>query len=124
MKLSVVFSVVMVGVMTSSLLPTCEAQGWEVVAAAVAEKIAGLWVDDQMVFLGHTCQYSVNPKIKRFELYFKGRMWCPGWTTIRGEAETRSRSGVVTKTTQDFVRKAFQSGIVTEEQARVWLNSK
>nr|ABY20736.1 anti-lipopolysaccharide factor [Macrobrachium olfersii] len=124
MKVSVVFSVVMVGIMTSSLLPTCEAQGWEAVAAAVAEKIAGLWVNDHMVFLGHTCQYSVTPRIKKLELWFKGRMWCPGWTAIRGEADTRSRSGVVTKTTQDFVRKAFESGIVTEAQAKAWLNSK
>nr|ULR16439.1 anti-lipopolysaccharide factor 4 isoform 2 [Macrobrachium nipponense] len=90
MKLSVVFTVLLVGVMTSSLLPTCEAQGWEVVAAAVAEKIAGLWVDDHMTFLGHTCQYSVNPKIKKLQLYFKGRMWCPGWTSIRGEAGQES----------------------------------
>ncbi|XP_068202546.1 anti-lipopolysaccharide factor-like [Palaemon carinicauda] len=124
MKLSLLLGIVLVGVMTSSLFPTCEAQAWQAVAAAVAEKIAGLWVNDEMELLGHTCNYRVDPKIKRFQLYFKGRMWCPGWTPIRGEAETRSRSGVVGKTTQDFVTKAFKSGLISEDEARVWLNSK
>lgn len=38
-------------------------------------------------------------------------------------AMTRSRSGVVGKTTQDFVRKAFSSGLISEQEAQNWLSA-
>nr|AYP74899.1 anti-lipopolysaccharide factor [Neocaridina davidi] len=124
MRATFIVSVILMGLIVAPLVPTCEAQGWEALAIAVGEKLVGLWNLGNLEFMGRSCEYSVKPTIRRFELYFKGRMWCPGWTPIRGEAMTRSRSGVVGLTTRDFARKAFESGLITEEQAQTWLNSK
>ncbi|KAK7078899.1 hypothetical protein SK128_002989 [Halocaridina rubra] len=121
MRVALYFSIFMVGVMLAPSVPTCEAQAWKDLAKAVADKLTSLWDTDDLEFLGHECNYSVRPKIRRFQLYFQGRMWCPGWTPIRGEALTRSRSGVVGKTTANFAQKAFESGLITEEEARAWL---
>ena len=40
-----------------------------------------------MDFLDHVCLYSVVPAIHRWELKFKGTVWCPGWTPIRGRCK-------------------------------------
>nr|AME17862.1 ALFC2 [Penaeus japonicus]AOF79108.1 anti lipopolysaccharide factor [Penaeus japonicus]AOG75600.1 ALF7 [Procambarus clarkii]QPI70510.1 Alf6 [Penaeus japonicus] len=115
-------SMILVVAVAASFAPQCHAQGWEALVPAIAEKLTGLWQTGELELLGHYCNFSVTPKFKRWQLYFRGRMWCPGWTPIRGEAETRSRSGVVGRTTQDFVRKAFRSGLISESEAQAWLN--
>ncbi|XP_071532931.1 anti-lipopolysaccharide factor-like [Panulirus ornatus] len=122
MRHTVLVSLVVVVLMVAPYAPQCEAQVWESLAAAAAEKIVGLWKQGEVELLGHYCSYSVTPKIKRWQLYYKGRLWCPGWTHIRGEAETRSHSGVAGRTTKDFVEKAFKAGLITEEETRAWLN--
>nr|AGF90964.1 anti-lipopolysaccharide factor [Palaemon carinicauda]AQP25544.1 anti-lipopolysaccharide factor isoform 1 [Palaemon carinicauda] len=88
---------------------------------AVASQIVGLWGSGDIEFLDHVCSFQVKPKIKRWQLYFIGTMYCPGWTPIRGTSETRSRTNVVNLATADFVRKAIGEGLITEEQAREWL---
>ncbi|ROT72950.1 anti-lipopolysaccharide factor isoform 6 [Penaeus vannamei] len=118
-----VLSMALVVALAASLAPQCQASGWEALVPAIANKLTGLWESGELELLGHYCNFSVTPKFKRWQLYFRGRMWCPGWTAIRGQAETRSRSGVVGRTTQDFVRKAFSAGLITESEAQVWLNS-
>ncbi|KAK8720565.1 hypothetical protein OTU49_013237, partial [Cherax quadricarinatus] len=110
-------------VMLLVFTPRCYGQAWEQLAVAVAEKLIDLWQLGEFQLLGHKCNYSVTPKIRRLELYFQGSMWCPGWTLIRGEALTRSRSGVIGDTTQDFVRKAFIAGLITEQEAQAWLTT-
>ncbi|XP_064102615.1 anti-lipopolysaccharide factor-like [Macrobrachium nipponense] len=89
---------------------------------ALTSQLVGLWETGDLEFLDHVCSFQVKPKIKRWELYFRGTMWCPGWTPIRGTSETRSRSSVVNRAVADFVQKALTSGLVTEEEARNWLN--
>ncbi|XP_042213190.1 anti-lipopolysaccharide factor-like [Homarus americanus] len=122
MRQSVLVSVLVVSLLVTTITPQCNAQGWAAVAAAVASKVVGLWQNGHVDLLDHPCRFSVKPTVRRFQLYFKGRMWCPGWTSIRGEAKTRSRSGVVGKTTRDFVNKAFQAGLITERDAQQWLS--
>ncbi|KAK8720567.1 hypothetical protein OTU49_013241 [Cherax quadricarinatus] len=123
MRSTVLVSVVVVSLLVAPLVPQSNAQVWEALAGAVADKVASLWDEGEVELMGHYCNYSVKPKFRRWELYFDGTMWCPGWTTIRGEALTRSRSGVIGETTRDFVRKAFEAGIITEQSAQQWLNS-
>ncbi|XP_037780091.1 anti-lipopolysaccharide factor-like isoform X1 [Penaeus monodon] len=82
-----------------------------------------LWRNEKTELLGHECKFTVKPYLKRFQVYYKGRMWCPGWTAIRGEASTRSQSGVAGKTAKDFVRKAFQKGLISQQEANQWLSS-
>nr|AEP84102.1 anti-lipopolysaccharide factor [Macrobrachium rosenbergii] len=123
MRVSVLASLVLAVSLVALFAPQCQAQGWEAVAAAVASKIVGLWRNEKTELLGHECKFTVKPYIKRFQLNYKGRMWCPGWTAIRGEASTRSHSGVAGRTAQDFVRKAFQKGLISQQEANQWLNS-
>ncbi|XP_069944773.1 anti-lipopolysaccharide factor-like [Cherax quadricarinatus] len=82
-----------------------------------------LWKEDEVLLMDHYCNYSVKPTFKKFELYFAGNFWCPGWTNIKGEALTRSQSSVVNKATGDFIRKAQAKGLITDEQANDWFRS-
>ncbi|XP_064097380.1 anti-lipopolysaccharide factor-like [Macrobrachium nipponense] len=89
---------------------------------SLTSQLVGLWETGDLEFLDHVCSFQVRPKFKRWQLYFSGTMWCPGWTPIRGTSETRSRTSVVNEAVADFVQKALSSGLVTEEEARNWLN--
>ncbi|XP_042857183.1 anti-lipopolysaccharide factor-like [Penaeus japonicus] len=124
MRVSVLTSVALAVTLVALQTPQCQAQGWEAVAAALVSKIVGFWRDEKTELLGHECNFTVKPYIKKFQLYYKGRMWCPGWTPIRGEASTRSQSGVAGKTARDFVEKAFKKGLISEQEAQQWLDSK
>ncbi|XP_069945045.1 anti-lipopolysaccharide factor-like [Cherax quadricarinatus] len=123
MRTATLVSVVVVSLLVAPLVPQSNAQIWEAIAGAVTNKVISLWDHGEVELMEHYCNYIVTPMIRRWQLYYRGRMWCPGWTTIRAEATTRSRSGVIGDTTRDFVRKAFQAGIITEQEARAWLNS-
>ncbi|KAK3851063.1 hypothetical protein Pcinc_042260 [Petrolisthes cinctipes] len=120
-----VLSVVVMVLVCAVCLPhhTAEAQGWEALLPILVDKIGGLFRNDRIELLGYDCKLTVNPKIKRFQLYYKGRFWCPGWTNIRGEAETRSNSGVAGRTITDFVTKAHNSGLISEQDAQQWIDS-
>ncbi|XP_069936530.1 anti-lipopolysaccharide factor-like [Cherax quadricarinatus] len=101
----------------------CQAQETEALVSLLISKLAGLWHNDQVDFMGHICHYSYRPTISRWQLYYKGKMWCPGWAPFSGNSETRSRSGAVEHATRDFVRKALESNLITKEQAAAWLNN-
>ncbi|KAG7173665.1 anti-lipopolysaccharide factor-like [Homarus americanus] len=116
-------SVLVVGVLLAPFAPQCHAQGWETLVAGVSSQLVSLWHQGELELMGHYCNFQVKPKIRRWQLYFVGSMWCPGWTNIRGSAQTRSRSGVVGKTTTDFVRKAFRAGLITQQDAQEWLDN-
>lgn len=119
MRGSCVILIVALGV---TLAPQCQAFSLDFLKPAIASKVGDLWENGDIEILGHFCNYQVKPTFKSWELYFIGSLWCPGWTPIRGTAETRSRSGVVGKTTQDFMRKALKAGLVTQEEAQQWIN--
>nr|XP_053638167.1 anti-lipopolysaccharide factor-like [Cherax quadricarinatus] len=123
MRSSVLVSVVAVSLLVAPLVPQSNAQITEALVTALAGKVAGLWDNGQLELLGNYCNYNVRPTIKKFQLYFNGSMYCPGWTTIRGEASTRSRSGVVGETTKDFIRKAMAAGLITQQQATDFLKT-
>nr|ALF02817.1 anti-lipopolysaccharide factor 2 [Macrobrachium nipponense] len=131
MRSSVIISVLLgmalvVGVFT----PKAEAQGVSDLVGgltgsglveALTSKIVGLWRSGDIVFLDHVCSFQVKPKLRKFQLYFEGKFWCPGWTSIKGEALTRSNSSVVNKAVADFLQKALANGLTTEDEARAWL---
>ncbi|XP_047474308.1 anti-lipopolysaccharide factor-like [Penaeus chinensis] len=100
----------------------CSAADWGAFMPSIATRLTGLWETGELELLGHYCVYSVKPTFQRWQLYFIGSMWCPGWTPIRGVAETRSRSGVVGKMTQDFVGKALKADLLSDEEAEAWLS--
>ncbi|CAG0885790.1 unnamed protein product [Darwinula stevensoni] len=75
------------------------------------EKIASqLWKDESMEFLGHRCEYSRAPSLYKWKLYHKTSVMCPGWTTIIGQAKTKSRMGSLIHAKKDFVEKALRAG--------------
>ncbi|KAG0713958.1 Anti-lipopolysaccharide factor [Chionoecetes opilio] len=100
----------------------CEAQ-WQVFVAPIVQKIEGLWHSDHVEFMGHNCQFRRRPKIRKFKLYHEGKFWCPGWAPFDGRSRTKSRSGSSSEATKDFIRKAFSSGLVTQEDAALWLKN-
>ncbi|XP_063860230.1 anti-lipopolysaccharide factor-like [Scylla paramamosain] len=77
--------------------------------------------DGTTEILDHVCNYRVTPLLQNSELYFKGDVWCPSWTVIKGESLTRSRTRVVNRAIADFARKALAEGLVTQEDAQLFL---
>ncbi|XP_071525286.1 anti-lipopolysaccharide factor-like [Panulirus ornatus] len=122
MRQCVLMSVVFMAGALVIFAPQCQGFSLDSLLPVLTDQISGLWRDGEMELLGHYCNYAVKPTIIKFELYFQGSVWCPGWTKIRGEALTRSKTGVVGKTTSDFVKKIYEAGLVTEEEAREWVN--
>ncbi|XP_050727501.1 anti-lipopolysaccharide factor-like [Eriocheir sinensis] len=118
-RLSLLLLVVAVAVFTPNIRQ-CEA-GW-------LDRIIGVAVETTVDFgtyniLDKPCNYRVTPRIIKFEAYFVGRVWCPGWTSIQGESLTRSRSRVVNKAVEDFAKKAVAAGLMTQEEANPLLNA-
>ncbi|MPC16209.1 anti-lipopolysaccharide factor-like [Portunus trituberculatus] len=74
--------------------------------------------DGTTEILDRVCNYRVVPRLESLELYFKGDVWCPGWTVIKGESLTRSRTRVVNKAIADFAKKAVTQGLITQEDAQ------
>ncbi|CAL4069472.1 unnamed protein product [Meganyctiphanes norvegica] len=115
------FSALVVLVVLATAVAPNAAQDWGDLSTALVTQISGLWQNGEMEFMGHNCYFSVRPKVKRWQLYFRGKMWCPGWAPFTGQSETRSRSGVTNKAVNDFVQKAIGSNLITQDQARLWL---
>ncbi|MPC81844.1 Anti-lipopolysaccharide factor [Portunus trituberculatus] len=74
--------------------------------------------DGTTEILDHVCNFRVMPRLRSWELYFRGDVWCPGWTVIKGESLTRSRTRVVNKAVADFAQKALAQGLITQEDAQ------
>ncbi|CAG0893657.1 unnamed protein product [Darwinula stevensoni] len=97
--------------------------GWEELIGPAVEKLMGLWKNEKMEFLGHQCNFSTSPSFYRWELYHNTKVICPGWTNIEGYAKTKSPTGSLKHATTDFVNKALQSGLVTEDQVKEFLQA-
>ncbi|KAK8398850.1 hypothetical protein O3P69_004148 [Scylla paramamosain] len=98
----------------------CEAQ-YEALVASILGKLSGLWHSDTVDFMGHTCHIRRRPKFRKFKLYHEGKFWCPGWTHLEGNSRTKSRSGSARDAIKDFVYKALQNKLITENNAAAWL---
>nr|ABQ12866.1 anti-lipopolysaccharide factor [Pacifastacus leniusculus] len=101
----------------------CQAQVPPEVVSLIISKLVNLWSDGQVEFMGHTCNYSYSPTISKFQLYYKGKMWCPGWAPFSGNSKTKSRAGSIEHATRDFVTKAIDQKLITAEQASAWIKN-
>nr|AVP74305.1 anti-lipopolysaccharide factor 5 [Penaeus vannamei] len=78
--------------------------------------------DGEIELLGHYCSYSTRPYFLRWRLKFKSKVWCPGWTLVYGSAsESSSVSNSIQNAIINFIQKAYQDGVITEEDAKPWL---
>ncbi|UYV83412.1 hypothetical protein LAZ67_23000912 [Cordylochernes scorpioides] len=68
-----------------------------------------LWQSGNFELMGHNCHFKVSPKISKFKLKYKGKLWCPGWTGITGRSTKKSRSGAIEHSVRDFVNQAKNS---------------
>ncbi|XP_063615156.1 anti-lipopolysaccharide factor-like [Penaeus indicus] len=115
-------SAVLVVALVAPLTPRCHGFGLkDLILPAVTTQVKDLWRNGDVDLVDHSCSYSVKPDIQGFELYFIGSVTCPGWTTIRGESNTRSKSGVLNAAIKDFIQKALKAGLVTDEEAKPYL---
>ncbi|KAK8398849.1 hypothetical protein O3P69_004147 [Scylla paramamosain] len=90
-------------VMCLYLPQPCEAQ-YETLIASVLGKLTGLWHNNSVDFMGHTCHFRRRPK---------------GQEIQAGRSRTKSRSGSSREAIKDFVRKALQNGLITQQDATV-----
>ncbi|ROT74012.1 anti-lipopolysaccharide factor isoform 1 [Penaeus vannamei] len=77
MKLSFLVGVVALVAAVGLLATPCQGQVWETLIPLITQQVVGLWKTGEREMFGHECTYFVTPKVKSFELYFKGRMTCP-----------------------------------------------
>ncbi|CAL4119869.1 unnamed protein product [Meganyctiphanes norvegica] len=80
---------------------------------------------DTLELFEHTCEYTVYPYFKKWEIYYKANVFCPGWVPYRGQYDdSRSSSKSQLIATQDLVRQLVAGGQITEQDAKVWLDQK
>ncbi|KAA0183448.1 anti-lipopolysaccharide factor [Hyalella azteca] len=87
----------------------------------IAQQLGNFWQSNELQFLGFQCYYHQHLRFRRWRFRFHGSFSCPGWTNIHGEYDTVSRNGVQRKTIEDFLKKATAANLVTEDEARAWL---
>ncbi|RXG60597.1 Anti-lipopolysaccharide factor [Armadillidium vulgare] len=74
-----------------------------------------------MSFLGHPCQYQVEPRISSFELKYDGKFWCPGFASFTGRATKKSKSGATEHAIIDFAQKAVASNLLSQAEVDKWI---
>ncbi|XP_076067773.1 anti-lipopolysaccharide factor-like isoform X2 [Oratosquilla oratoria] len=81
-----------------------------------------LWRSESMELLGHDCTLTITPNQKGIGLRYRGKVQCQGWATFTGRSPlVDSSAGATELATRDFVRKALDAGLITEEDAKIWL---
>lgn len=113
-------AVVLVMAMVPGPAP-CHAQWTDIILPEITKQVTSLWQNNEVQFMGSTCYYTQKPRFRRWKLIYDGDFSCPTWTNIKGSVETQSRSSVRIRTIEDFLNKAKDNGLVTEEEARIWL---
>ncbi|XP_076067058.1 anti-lipopolysaccharide factor-like [Oratosquilla oratoria] len=100
-----------------------EGDVWATVVPILVKKLSSLWRNGQLEFLGHQCEYSVRPRVRRWKLYFYGHMSCPSLGGLSVTHRTQSRSKVVERTMEAFVKDAVRKRLITESQAKQWMKN-
>ncbi|XP_042230803.1 anti-lipopolysaccharide factor-like [Homarus americanus] len=89
------------------------------VISQVAEKS---FAEGELDLLEHYCSFQARPHIYQWKIYYKARVWCPGWTPIVGMSQLHSSSVAARlNAAKNFVKQALAAGLVTEEEALNWL---
>ncbi|KAK4327154.1 hypothetical protein Pmani_002383 [Petrolisthes manimaculis] len=81
-----------------------------------------LFKHGEIILFDHYCTLSRRPFIKSWELHYRTKIHCPGWTPIIGKGTSDwnpARSEL--DATRDYVRQALQQGFITQEQADPWI---
>ncbi|XP_045593277.1 anti-lipopolysaccharide factor [Procambarus clarkii] len=99
----------------------CHAEESKGLFGSIIDHFSNFWKNGEMEFMGQICRYSYSPKFQNWGLTYSGKMWCPGWAPFAGNSRTLSRAGAIENATKDFVRKAVDHGLITAEEASVWL---
>ncbi|CAL4216071.1 unnamed protein product, partial [Meganyctiphanes norvegica] len=82
-------STLVLGLVVALAVRPSTAQDWGDLPTALVSQITGLWQNGEMELMGHYCYFSVSPSFCRWELYFNGSMWCPGWAPFNGEEASK-----------------------------------
>ncbi|KAK4324811.1 hypothetical protein Pmani_004574 [Petrolisthes manimaculis] len=91
---------------------------WSSVLGNVASTATDVLFNQELILFDNYCTISRRPFFKKWELYYRTSVHCPGWTNIIGSANNdRSPINSEKKATQDFVEKALAKGLITQEQA-------
>ncbi|XP_047487907.1 anti-lipopolysaccharide factor-like [Penaeus chinensis] len=108
------------------LLSAQEVEEQENYVSDILSKIYNTLIrNGEFELLGHYCSYSTRPYFIRWQLKFKTKIWCPGWTLVYGTARDKaSVSNSLQDAIVNFVQKAHQEGVINEEDAKPWLQKK
>nr|prf anti lipopolysaccharide factor [Limulus polyphemus] len=95
---------------------------WTQLIFTLVNNLATLWQSGDFQFLDHECHYRIKPTFRRLKWKYKGKFWCPSWTSITGRATKSSRSGAVEHSVRNFVGQAKSSGLITQRQAEQFIS--
>ena len=99
----------------------CYSQSWVSLAGSLATTIVGLhnWSDGMAYnLMGYSCKAQIKGRFHRLKWVYDGKFICPSWTPLVGESRhLMSKNGATEHAIRDFVNKAFQSNLITSDQA-------
>lgn len=116
MRSGMLFGVCVALVVMCVYLPEpCEA-GWKHLG-----KLTRLGKNGSVDFMDHRCNYQFKPRIRKRQFIYDCKFWCPDWAPYAGWAKSDSMTGSLQEATKEFVNKATQKGLISEQDAEIWL---
>jgi hypothetical protein len=94
---------------------------WTTVAVKVAAYVYGLhqWSDSQEIEItGKTCKVQTKGRLHKLKWVWDGKCECEG--IVGDSRHFNSQEGAIKNAIQDYIVKAGQAGLLTDEQIQQW----
>lgn len=97
---------------------------WDSIIYMILDRVTHrMHVGNEFELLNHQCAYHTRPLLMNWSMHILAKVWCPGWVNLSGTAITDRIPKSIEFATRDFVMKALQAGVVSQEDARPWLSN-
>jgi hypothetical protein len=113
-------------------LTACLSLNWVACGVSVGSglynKYYGKWLDsqDDVSAFGTACKTQFRGSFYQWKWVWGGQFWCPSISeTVQGQSENyASRDGAIEHALQDYVTKAGQAGLLTQQQISQYSTGK
>lgn len=77
----------------------------------------------ELTILDHYCTMTRRPYFKGIEVHYRAEVSCPEWTTLKGRGSNHTNAtNSENDALKEFMNKALKAGLVTQKEAKPWLN--
>ncbi|XP_076067774.1 anti-lipopolysaccharide factor-like [Oratosquilla oratoria] len=87
----------------------------------VGEVSEHLWKRGKMNLFDRECNYLTRPLVRKFELRYEGRVWCPGWVPFDGKSRPRANPDHAhQEAVEKFIQQVEEEKLVDPADIDYW----